>query len=224
MTEDEWLTCADPSLMFIHVHKTVTARKLRLFTCACCRRIWVQIADTLHRNAVELGERFADGDITEDKRDRTHSRIRAAMSSRSPRWVYAVAECVQKELGSRTHELGMQAVASAGSGKYTAGRRFVDSTGRPPRFDQERAMQADLVRDIFANPFRPADFDPSWRTGNVLTLAQTTYEERAFERLPILADALMDAGCNQEEILQHCRSEGQHVRGCWVVDLVLEKA
>jgi hypothetical protein len=87
----------------------------------------------------------------------------------------------------------------------------------------EAAAQSDLVRDIFGNPFRPVAFDPRWRTSDVVGLAQAIYDDKAFERMPILADALMDAGCEDEQIIGHCRGKGPHVRGCWVVDLVLGK-
>src|SRR5262245_31387429 len=83
---------------------------------------------------------------------------------------------------------------------------------------------ARLLRDIFGPlPFRSVQLDSHWLTSNVLDLARTIYEERAINRLPILADALMDAGCSDEDILGHCRSDGPHVRGCWVVDLILGK-
>ncbi|MBA4192540.1 MAG: hypothetical protein C0467_31620 [Planctomycetaceae bacterium] len=78
---------------------------------------------------------------------------------------------------------------------------------------------------MFGNPFRSIVVDPSWLTSTVLSLAKGIYTDRAFERLPILADALQDAGCDSVEILQHCRDESlTHVRGCWVVDLVLGKS
>ena len=83
-----------------------------------------------------------------------------------------------------------------------------------------RGISGSLVRDIFGNPFRPVTIDPRWLTSTVVDLASAIYEERAFDRMPILADALMDAGCDNEEIIAHCRSEGPHVRGCWVVDLL----
>jgi hypothetical protein len=79
------------------------------------------------------------------------------------------------------------------------------------------------IRDIFGNPFRPVTFDPRWRTSDVVGLARAIYDDKAFERMPILADALMDAGCEDEQIIAHCRGDGPHVRGCWVVDLVLGK-
>jgi hypothetical protein len=87
----------------------------------------------------------------------------------------------------------------------------------------ERAAQAELVRCIFGNPFRPVTPDPSWRTSTVVALAQQMYESRDFAAMPILADALQDAGCVDEAVLDHCRTDGPHVRGCWVVDLLLGK-
>jgi hypothetical protein len=80
-----------------------------------------------------------------------------------------------------------------------------------------------LLRDIFGNPFRPVTFSPSWRTDTALSFAQQMYESRDFGAMPILTDALQDAGCDNEDILGHCRGDGPHVRGCWVVDLVLGK-
>ncbi len=89
----------------------------------------------------------------------------------------------------------------------------------------ESEQQAELLRDIFGNPFRPVTFDPEWRTSTVMALAQQMYESRDFGAMPILADALQDAGCDSDDILSHCRDPQQvHVRGCWVVDLVLGKA
>jgi hypothetical protein len=87
----------------------------------------------------------------------------------------------------------------------------------------ERRTQADLIRDIFGNPFRPVTLNPSWLTSTVVPLARQMYDTRDFSAMPILADALQDAGCNNPDILDHCRGEGPHVRGCWVVDLVLGK-
>ena len=72
--------------------------------------------------------------------------------------------------------------------------------------------------------FRPVTADPSWRTPTVVALASQMYESRDFGAMPILADAFQDAGCDNTDILDHCRDEKQvHVRGCWVVDLVLGK-
>ncbi|MCE9562515.1 MAG: hypothetical protein K8U57_10730 [Planctomycetes bacterium] len=88
----------------------------------------------------------------------------------------------------------------------------------------DRAFQARLIRCIFGNPFRPVAFDPQWLTSTVTHLAHGIYDDRAFDRMPILADALQDAGCENDDILNHCRDpKGIHARGCWVVDLILGK-
>jgi hypothetical protein len=84
-------------------------------------------------------------------------------------------------------------------------------------------LQGDLLREIVGNPFRPVIFDPSWRTPTINALAQAAYDDRTFDRLPILADALEDAGCADPDILGHLRGPGPHVRGCWAVDLILGK-
>ena len=88
---------------------------------------------------------------------------------------------------------------------------------------EESAAQVKMVHCIFGNPFRPVTFDPDWRTTTAIQLAQQMYDSRDFSAMPILADALQDAGCDHADILDHCRGPGPHVRGCWVVDLVLGK-
>jgi hypothetical protein len=89
--------------------------------------------------------------------------------------------------------------------------------------EQVDRLVCGLLREIFVNPFRPVAVDPSWlrwHDGTVAKVATTIYEERAFDRLPVLADALEEAGCRNADILNHCRQPGPHVRGCWVVDLL----
>jgi hypothetical protein len=101
---------------------------------------------------------------------------------------------------------------------------------KEPASDGVAAREAGLkdltavVRDIFGNPFQPVATGPSYSNPTVRTLAQTIYDQRAFDRMPELAVALEEAGCNNTGILEHCRSPGPHVRGCWVVDLALNKA
>jgi hypothetical protein len=92
--------------------------------------------------------------------------------------------------------------------------------------ERERTVQADLLRDLIGNPFRPIIIEPKWLTWSnnaVPEQAEAIYQERAFDRLPSLADALEHAGCTNADILAHCRQPGEHVRGCWVVDLLLGK-
>jgi hypothetical protein len=86
-----------------------------------------------------------------------------------------------------------------------------------------QASQAELMRCILDNPYGIVTVDPSWRSSTVFALTQTAYRDRAFDHLPILADALEDSGCTNQEILAHCRGPGPHARGCWVLDLLLGK-
>ncbi len=98
---------------------------------------------------------------------------------------------------------------------------YGDNREFPAEFLAEVAAQADLLRDIFGNPFRSAEFKLEWLTSDVLALARGIYNESAFDRMPILADALQDAGCDDLDLLDHCREPGNHVRGCWVIDRLL---
>lgn len=102
--------------------------------------------------------------------------------------------------------------------------RQLNATIREPARQETLALQADLLRDLFGNPFRPVTIDPAWlqaNDGTVAKLVQVIYEERCFDDLPILADALLDAGCQNEGLLEHCRAPGEHVKGCWAVDALL---
>ena len=92
-----------------------------------------------------------------------------------------------------------------------------------PNYDLVDGAIADVVREVAGDPFRTASADRSWFTSTAVALARQIYERREFDAMPILADALMDAGCNDEDVLNHCRSENPHMRGCWVIDLLLGK-
>jgi hypothetical protein len=88
----------------------------------------------------------------------------------------------------------------------------------------EQEAQSQFVREVFGNPFRPIAIDPSWRTSTVVALAHGIYDERTFDRMPILADALQDAACDNDDVLNHIRGNGPHVLGCWALDALLGKA
>jgi hypothetical protein len=114
--------------------------------------------------------------------------------------------------------VGWEAQVAAGSGAY---HDLLHEYELP-----EQAEQSRLLRDVQGNPFRPVAVEPgwlAWNDGTVVKLAQGIYEERAFDRSPILADALEEAGCTDADLLGHLRSPGPHVRGCWALDLVLGK-
>jgi hypothetical protein len=132
-----------------------------------------------------------------------------------------VGACAEWAAQYAASESGWIAASRAGNFAYVAAG---DDLGGGP----EHAAQTQLLRDIFGPlPFRPVAVDPSWlswNAGTVGELARVIYEERRFADLPVLADALEEAGCTEEDILGHCRQQGQvHVRGCWVVDLLLGK-
>jgi hypothetical protein len=82
---------------------------------------------------------------------------------------------------------------------------------------------AEILRDLVGNPFHPTTFKPAWRTEHTVGIASKMYEDRGFAAMPILADALEEAGCDSPDVLAHCRNPGVHVRGCWVIDHVLGK-
>ena len=104
----------------------------------------------------------------------------------------------------------------------------------PVKWQVESQEQCKLLRDIFGNPFRPVTLDPAvlaWNDSTVVRLAQAAYDERQMpeglfdnSRLAVLADALEEAGCQDLDILSHCRSGGEDIRGCWVIDLLLGKS
>jgi hypothetical protein len=184
----------------------VNPRKLHLFVCGCCRRPWI-MADGDHVEALETAERYADGLITEGELGGASIRVRLSDRATSLEAKLALDCCLSGSSEPRRLQGAYEWAAIAG-------------TDAPA----EWKYQGHLIRCIFGNPFRPVTVDPSWLTSTVVSLAQGIYAERAFDRLPILADALQDAGCDNPDVLDHCRGPGPHVRGCWVVDLVLGKS
>jgi hypothetical protein len=267
MTEVEWLASRDESTMLAWLKDRASLRKLALFACACCRRIWTFITDERYQRAVELAE-LIDAELAARQEWETLcTQLRAEnspnideLTPEENRWMRS-PEGLPRDV--TCHEPGGNAewaallAANAQAAKQESGRNLVghaasyaklaavmarsgrirsrvalefreeDWTAWKTVIDQahtiENQAQACLVRDILGNPFRPVRVDPVWQTGTVVSLAQAIYDERAFDRLPILADALEDAGCTNADILNHCRQPGEHVRGCWVVDLLLGK-
>lgn len=196
MTEEEWLAAADPRSMLEFLRSKASDRKLRLFAVACCRTIWWQLKEYRgYQEVVEALELLADEALTRAELDRAIDAAETFVSSFGP------VRTVTCACHSDTWSAAMLT-------SYFAGIGF--------------SLPSYLLRCVF-NPFRPITFLPKWRTPTVHSLAQGIYGERAFDRMPILAGALQDAGCENEDILNHCRQPGEHVRGCWVVDLLLAK-
>jgi hypothetical protein len=211
MTESEWRTAFEPHAMleFLQKNGKVTDRKLRLFAVACSRRVW-DLIDALGRAAVEAAETFADGLVGPE--EMRAARLACQGAGGQSAW-YASAS--NPAIAARNAARSAQSGVKAQIGSDT----------------QQLLAQAELVREIFGsslgNSFHPATIDsawPAWNGGPAAKIAQAIYDERAFERMTILADALEKAGCDNEEMLSHLRGPGPHVRGCWVLDLILGKA
>jgi hypothetical protein len=212
MTEAEWLAGNNPHANLFELERRhASARKLRLFCCACVRRIWRQLADSeASRRAVEVAELFADervgwSELVVVEKESQAVNGNTPKKRNSQR---AAAWCASEEMDA------VSVARSVAEGSVQGSRKT---------HTRERCAQVSLLRDIFGNPFRPVTFCPEWRTDTAVSLARQMYESRDFSAMPILADALQDAGCEDADILGHCRGPGPHVRGCWVVDLVLGK-
>src|SRR5262249_5034948 len=189
-----------------------TSRKLRLLMCAWCRTNAHLFPDERSVAAIEAAERYVDGAITEVELDRAREGAREAIR----RWK---AEDIPKT--ARHAGVAASALDVMDDGYW---RYWSEGLRRYGEHVQPDPLYCRLHRDIFGNPFRLVAFSPDWRTSTAVAIARGMYESRDFSAMPILADALQDAGCDNEDILSHCRQPGEHVRGCWVVDLVLGKS
>jgi hypothetical protein len=236
-TEAEWLASSSVEEMMDVLVDLARSRRqpfphraFRLFACACCRRVWHLLGDERSRAAVGVSEQYADGRATRSAQGRAFRAAEEVVgtlksSGRGNRAPYlaatmamwAAADSIQDAVGftSETSE------ALAGHLAQKAGQL------RAAARAAEERRQCDLLRCLAGNPFRPPPaLDPTWLAWNdraVPRLAQTIYEECTFDRLPVLADALEEAGCTDAQVLEHARRPGEHARGCWVVDWVLEK-
>jgi hypothetical protein len=215
MTEAEWLTGGSADWMVECSLIATKERKQRLFAVACCRR-HARLLTEKAAKAVDAAESYADDLIKFQQMILCH-------------------EAVEVDgLEGHYHDLAKAAKAASFGGANdadawrTAGW-VAEAFGTVTNYvlvpsETELAAQVALVRDIFGNPFRPVAFSPAWRTDTAVAIARQMYDSRDFGAMPILADALQDARCEDEHILSHCRdANATHVRGCWVVDLVLGK-
>jgi hypothetical protein len=211
MTEQEWLACNDSGSMMAFLEGKASARKSRLFEVACLREIGSLKTDQQSQSAIDAAEDLADGGSGGDAITEAMLFANALGTAREIAREAIVALASRTDAAPRSSwEETMMALASGS-----------EPGNSPDVFAASLRDAAVIVRDLFGNPFRPVTLNSAWRTSNVTALAQSIYDDRAFDRLPILADALEDAGCDNADILNHCRQSGEHVRGCWVVDLVL---
>jgi len=215
-------------------------RKSQLFATACCRRMTQWLPDSFVAWLDWLDD-AADGkrERPQYPRDRLSWDELESRPARESIWYAMISVGAQPFIH---HEVVVGAVVQAFvslrlRSELTAWvieqqERGVDVSEIPDAVQakatnqlriEEFAVHAAILRDLVGNPFRRVELIPAWRTRNAIELARQIYDERAFDGMPILADALEEAGCDRVEILEHCRSAGPHVRGCWVVDDVLIK-
>ena len=202
-------------LGFLHERGIRTGRKYQLFVCACSRRWWSQLRDGRSRKLVEVLEAVADGLASEDE-------LLAAREEAEVAW-----EETKSRRGKNAAAIALD--GSAPQFGYCEGAWQAAFGAQKASRQQkvESAEQCRLLHELIGPLlFRPVALNTAWlawNDGTIPKLAQAIYDERAFDRLPVLADALEEAGCDNADILAHCRQPGEHVRGCWVVDLLLGK-
>jgi hypothetical protein len=215
VNEREWLSSTDPEAMLTHLGDRADKRKLRLFACACYRRVWHLIDEEPSKRAVEVGEELADGRADRQELRRVRAAARRVGAEAAAR--LAGGRSAGAQVARLASQLAVIMVlhAAAGGDMVT-----------PVQAEQE--AQADLLRCVFGNPFNPPPSVPAsvlaWNSGTISKLAETIYQGRAFERLPVLADALEEAGLTDPIILGHCRGGGLHARGCFALDLAMGTA
>jgi hypothetical protein len=205
MDETTWrTTVTDRTWMLEHVRDKASPRKVRLFACACVRRVWEMLPPGVCE-AVVIAERYADNQVERRELLRA-ARLTAMAMPLGPEGVAAVQASIHATAPNLTFA-------------FHAATWALSAVGREG-WCEELAVQCDLVRCIFGNPFRTLD-SPDWlkaETGR--QMARVIADEARLADIPILADALEDAGCDDEEVLTHCR-HGMHARGCWVIDMIL---
>jgi hypothetical protein len=236
MTEDQWNSCIKPEVMlgWLCEQGRFSDRKFRLFACACCRRLWDCLGDPCHRNLVTAIENHPDMNC-EDPELKVALDATAVqewtVGNEPIRWAVFHLRGIVNRTTKAANVLGLvSSVLLAAKNKPPAVENelwiYIDAIIAPyAAAEVEPRKLAALVRDVFGNPFQPVPaLSPAvlaWNGATVRCLAQSMYDTRTFELMPVLADALGEAGCTDGAILEHCRGPGPHVRGCWLIDLIV---
>jgi hypothetical protein len=234
MTESAWRRSTNPQTLLATMRDKVSDRKFRLFSLACMRRFEVFLAHPRlgrTREAIATQERYIDGEATADQ-------LRADSAAALEEIERNVLEhALENWTGSDlAHALLSRDGPSAAARHIALAQDFafdvvVDHLPETLRDEQAwrmvtgpvKAQLCRWLRDLVGNPFRPARFLGAWRTSSAVGIARAMYEHRDFVALPVLAESLREAGCRDARIFRHCNEPGEHIRGCWVVDLVLQR-
>ena len=232
MTEADWLTCEEPQSLIEFISQGTSERKCRLLAAALCRHVLPLVGPECAHRAIDIVEAYADRRATAGEMRAACERASdayctfpnpAPVNTEAPLAFKAASIALQSTMFASS-EFGHYLVSCCICTEKACVRRWMlharPDEVRPP-YTVLMSWQLTLVRDIFGNPFRPSAFSPAWRTETVVALASAIYAERAFDQLQVLADVLEEAGCEDADMLAHCRGDGPHVRGCWVVDKVL---
>jgi hypothetical protein len=222
MTEEEWLRSQDPDPMWRLLEVVDPSpsllRKSRLLACAFARLIW-EIHDEQGKQIIESMERYADGDESlEDFRVVMGDYYDRVEDEPDPRR-QAAGNCVLGLSTARHENYPLRFAVTQGRLALSA-RQQSDEVWKSNHVPEICIT----IRDIFGNPFRPVVLESSLRTESVVSLARAMYESRNFSDIKVVAETLQNAGCDNQELLDHCRGSVSHIRGCWVVDLLLGKA
>jgi hypothetical protein len=221
MTEEEWLACEETEDMRAVLVRLGNNRKLRLFAAACLGECLHLLPGKEGLYVFSLNEENAAVEVDETtwRTARGVCKHQGYSSGSEPeRVLYAAVnpDAGWTAVGVAWHTASLLASAAMAPGGWTP----TWSEQRSEHHTHIQRRQYQFLCDIFGIALRHVSFDRSWHTSDVLAVARGIYQEKAFDRMPILADALQDAGCDNEEVLNHCRQPGVHVRGCWCVDLV----
>ncbi len=222
MTATDWNTTDDVNAMLDAIRGKASDRKSLLFACGCCRLIEAKVpAAGYLANKLESD---AGRTLTQDDKWSMFAVVSSALLGNIHPLISRFLSGTDNQPWQLSKNVSsLIRMMTPAPGHEVTGEVLEISVGaEPPRksFDQ-----ANVLREVVANPFHEIVFAPEWRTETVLGLAESIDESPAWDRLPILADAMQDAGCEVPAILDHCRDPLRvHRRGCWVLDLVLNRS
>lgn len=234
MTEVQWRTVPDPAKMFAEFALCEHQRKTRLFLVAHARAAWELLSDA-SKSAVEVAEQFADGEATDADLAQAEATALAEATARDKQLKsteqhlqmgnmpepFGLPKSVVAKLQGDVDGFKAKVAAAQFAFAATFAHYSVMDTFAWELTPATKEHDAALIRDIYGNPFRPVTFNRAWRSETVVTLAKGMYAENRLENIKALGLALQAAGCEHPDVLATCRADGPHVRGNWVVDLIL---